>query len=269
MLSKLLKHEFAATARFMWIIYAAMAGLSLFANLSIHMMDRPGVPGVIRALMTLLLVLWVFSLIAGMIATVVLMVMRFHRNLLTDEGYLMFTLPTDVHRLVIAKLLTAVVWLVASMIMIALCVCVAVMSTQFLRDGMEALQGILKVLSSRYAFSAVIIFAELIVMLFLGVAGACLKFYSAMSIGYGFSGHKVLWSVIFYFAQSTVLRILGTVFMVAVANSPFWPNYDFLTTDGQMLWHLGVLAACGIELIIGAVFYVLTTWNLKNRLNLS
>ena len=269
MLSKLLKHEFAATARFMWIIYAAMAGLSLFANLSIHLMDRSEVPAVIRALMVLLLVLWVLSLAAGMIATVVLMVMRFYKNLLTDEGYLMFTLPTDVHRLVIAKLLTAVVWLVASMLMIGLCVCVAVMSTAFLRECMELLQDVLKALSSRYAFSAAIILVELIVTLFLGVAGSCLKFYSAMSIGHGFSGHKVLWSVIFYFAQSTVLRILGTIIMVVVSNSPFWPNYDFLSIDGQKLWHLGMLAACGTEIIIGAVFYFLTTWNLKNRLNLS
>ena len=269
MLTKLLKHEFAATARFMWIIYAAMAGLSIFANLSLHIMDRPKVPGVINALMILTVVLWVFSLIFAWVATLVLMLKRFHKNLLTDEGYLMFTLPTDIHSLVIAKLLTAAVWQLATMAMIAICVFLAVLSTAALQESVEIIRGIMQEINMYYAVNGAIILMEFLLAMFLGVGLSCLQFYSAMSIGHGFSNHKVLWSVVFYFVQSTVLQILGTVFMACVSFSSFWPDYDFLTENGQRLWHLGMLSSCVIELGLGAVFYFLTVWNLKHRLNLS
>ena len=268
MLTKLLKHEFAATARFMWIIYAAMAALSVFANISMRLLDKPEIPGLLHALMILILVVWVISLIAAMVATLVLMLKRFHKNLLTDEGYLMFTLPTDTHRLVIAKLLTAVVWQLATMAVIALCVGLAVMSTSFLREIAEFLRGMFRELTVYYAANGALIILEVLLMLFFGCASSLLEFYSSMSIGHGFANHKGLWSVVFYFAQSTALQTLSTVGIFLLSQSPIWQS-DFMTFDGVQAWHMSVLSVCVAELLICGIFYCLTTWNLKHRLNLS
>lgn len=38
------------------------------------------------------------------------MVVRFRNNLMTDEGYLMFTLPVSVHQLLWSKLLVSMLW---------------------------------------------------------------------------------------------------------------------------------------------------------------
>nr|MBP9921366.1 ABC transporter permease [Proteiniclasticum sp.] len=46
-----------------------------------------------------------------MVMTFILIVTRFDRNLLGDEGYLMFTLPAKTSTLITAKLLTAILWL--------------------------------------------------------------------------------------------------------------------------------------------------------------
>ena len=46
------------------------------------------------------------------VLTLVLIIQRFNRNLLKDEGYLMFTLPVSVHSLLFSKLLSALLWCV-------------------------------------------------------------------------------------------------------------------------------------------------------------
>ena len=91
MLGKLLKHEFRATARFMWVIYAAMLVLSLGSHFAIRYMDRPETFSILRILAVAVTFLWVMALIFGAVMTLVMMVQRFYKNYLTDEGYLMFS----------------------------------------------------------------------------------------------------------------------------------------------------------------------------------
>ena len=77
MLRKLLKHEFVATGRVMWVIYVAMLGLSVVTNAAFRLLDHPAVTfTLIRALLKLTIAAWVISLIVGGVATVVLMVKR-------------------------------------------------------------------------------------------------------------------------------------------------------------------------------------------------
>ena len=271
MLGKLLKHEFRATGRVMWVIYVAMLGLSVVANVAFRLLDLDIPFMVIRAMLKLAIAAWVISLIVGGIATVVLMVKRFHKNLLTDEGYLMFTLPGTVHHLVIAKLIAAVVWLVATVVVITLSILIGgagetfdikMMLSVLFNNDMTALE----------AFSVAAIVLEIVLLAILGCAVSCLQFYSAMSIGHGFASHKVLWSVVFYFIQCAVLQFLSVVVVIPLAiygetavSAPLW--LDSLTP--LKAWHLSVLVMCFIEVIIGAAFYILTVVNLRKRLNLA
>ena len=95
MLSVLLKHEFRATSRRMLPALGVLTLLGLLANLSIRvlMSGRVG-----SKLLTILLGLFIAAFFVGItvvwILTLVLMISRFYRNLLKEEGYLMFTLPT-------------------------------------------------------------------------------------------------------------------------------------------------------------------------------
>ena len=67
MLGKLLKHEFRATARFMWVIYAAMLVLSIGSHFAIRYMDRPETYQILRVLAVMVTFLWVLALIFGVI----------------------------------------------------------------------------------------------------------------------------------------------------------------------------------------------------------
>ena len=274
MLGKLLKHEFHATGRVMWVIYVAMLGLSVMGRLALKGLDMVDVwPQPVRAMMMLVLVAWVLSLVIGGVATVVLLVKRFHKNLLTDEGYLMFTLPCSVHHLVIAKIIAAAVWTVATICVIALSMLIALVGEEIL-IGVRAMIGFVFYgsFTALDAINGVTIILEIIILMLLGSAGSCLQFYSAMSIGHGFTSHKVLWSVVVYFIQNIVLQILSVVLVVTPLSyvgehltSPNWLD----TISPVQAWHMGVLGICAMEVIVGAVFYILTVVNLQKRLNLA
>lgn len=272
MLSKLLKHEFQATGRFMWVIYAAMLALSVGANVSFRLMDMDKSYRILNAVAVLLMIAWVLSLVIGMTMTIVLLVKQFHKNLLTDEGYLMFTLPTTVHQLVLSKLIAAVVWLMVTIVVLLLCVFVAVFENVILRDMVDFIRMVFREMTVRYALNGTAIVLEVLVLLFVGIASSCLQFYSAMAIGYGFTNHKALWSVVFYFLMQFILQVITTVVMIATDFlAPVQTVVAGVTRNltGMQIWHLGMLSSIAVTLVIGVVFYIITVINLQKRLNLA
>lgn len=270
MLTKLLKHEFKATGRLMWVIYAAMAILSIGANFSMRYLDR-GENKILSALTGVILVIWVLSLVVGIVATIVLMVRQFQKNLLTDEGYLMFTLPCSVHHLVLSKIIVAAVWFVVSILVTILCVMIAVFQSAFLQDAVEFLRILVDAMTVKYALNGTAVAIELLVLIFLSCALTCMQFYSAISIGYGFTNHKALWSVVFYFIQSVVLQIVATLFITLTLSTQVVESTMEITIrlTQMQAWHLTMLLYCGLELVLCAVFYIITVMNLKKRLNLA
>ena len=101
MLGKLMKHEFRATARRMLPLFLVVVLLSCFLRISTAVIDHStrSLPTILHMLNALLWVLFVLLLIGCVVFAVVVMVNRFYKNLLTDEGYLMFTLPVSIHKL--------------------------------------------------------------------------------------------------------------------------------------------------------------------------
>lgn len=266
MLRKLIKHEFRATGRFMWVIYLAMLVLSVAANVSMRMLDRTD-NRILNGIMIFVLVAWVLALVIGGVMITVLLIQRFYKNLLTDEGYLMFTLPATAHHLVLSKLIVAVVWFVVTILAYVLCVFLAVVDNAVLRNMMEILRTMYESFSAHYAINGVAVVLEVLLLLVVSTAASCLQFYSAMSIGYGFTNHKGLWSVVSYFIISFALQIISTVAMAGTDLLDLGEGIMDLTA--MQTWHLTMLGATGVMLVLGAVFYIITVLNLQKRLNLS
>lgn len=267
MLTKLLKHEFKATGRFMWVIYAAMVLLSVAANISLRFMQNSP-SHVLRSIAVILVVAWVLALVIGSIMTFVLLIKRFHQNLLTDEGYLMFTLPGNVHQLVLSKLIAASVWFMASVLVVILCVMIAMVDNELMTDVLSFIRLAWRNTTVKLALNSTTVILETLVLLFVSCAGSCLMFYSAMSIGYGCVNHKALKSVLAYFVMWLALETLGvfgiSVFGDTVFDSGFWVSMTAMQTV-----HISMIISILVSLAVAAAFYGITVWNLKKRLNLA
>lgn len=108
MLGKLIKHEFRATGRLMAPLFGALLLLAVFSRVTNQILQQvPNPTRVLYIVSVLLAIVYVLAGLGVMVFSTVLMIKRFHQNFLTDEGYLMFTLPVSVHSLLWSKLITA------------------------------------------------------------------------------------------------------------------------------------------------------------------
>ena len=126
MLGHLLKHEFRATGRRMLPTLGVLALLGVLANLSIRMLESGFGGTLLRILMGLFVAAFFIGMTVAWVMTLVLMISRFYRNLLKDEGYLMFTLPTNSHALIWSKLIVSTVWFLATALLIGLLIMLTV-----------------------------------------------------------------------------------------------------------------------------------------------
>ena len=273
MLRKLLKHEFRATGRIMLPLFGILLLVSVGANFSSRGMLNSD-SSLLRTLGTIFIMLFIVGIFAVGIISFVLMINRFYKNLLQDEGYVMMTLPVCVHQQIWSKLIVSTVWFAATVVVIGLSCCIMAFDIRFVGELWHGLGELiayaarsnhLDLVANGAAFAV-----ELLLLCVLGSFGLCLRFYSAMSIGFSFPNHKGLLSVAFYIATGIALQILGGLGMALVNDSWFhrlllgWePNVSVVAGMHLGMWFLIVL-----ELIYCAVFYFLTVYFLQKHLNL-
>lgn len=277
MLGKLIKHEFRATARIMLPVMGALLVLALLANLSIRGLTSglSDVP-VLRILFVLIVVFFGIAIIATIVMAIVLMVSRFYRNLLKDEGYLMFTLPVSAHELVWSKLIVSMVWFLLTGLLIFL-----VMGLTALNLANTNLEMIIEQFPSWQEISQFLreagIQREVITLIcqaglgiLLGAIVTCLHFYAAMSLGHMFTKDKILLSIVFFIGISFAFNLLSTAYgFVGFGLSGMAEHWDSMENSGvlssfsSIAWHGLVISA-----IQGALLYLATILGLKKGLNL-
>lgn len=277
MLSKLLKQEFRATGRIMLPVLAALLLLSVLGNFSIRMMDGNVTSNtVLRFIFGFLIVVFILGMFAAMMMTLVLMITRFHRNLLKDEGYLMHTLPVSVHGLVWSKLIVSLVWFVVT----GLVITAIIFLTGLIQSGTNLGELMMEFPSwaeIREAMAEAGIrsgdvtafLLELLVLMLVGYFTTCLHFYAAMAMGHMFNKDKILLSIVFFVAISFALSMMTS--LLGFRLSGLEMTASELDAAGQVFGFVNRLLglSLAVELIQGAVLYFATTLSLRRGLNLA
>ena len=274
MLRKLMKHEFRATGRMMLPMFLLVMVTAVGANLSTRRLLETD-NGALNTLGILLLIAFTLAITGVCVMPVVLMIDRFHKNLLRDEGYVMLTLPVSVHQHVWSKLLVSMLWFVATAVVVFLAFVTLVYEVGLFQQFFAGLGELLRqVRIGNYYLelgSVVGIGVETLILLAVSCAGGCLQIYAAMAIGHSFANRKVLWSVAVFFGSQFALQLLGGLFVTFVdatgldaALTRLLPQID--SPVGATMLGLFVLIVCGV--LFAAFFYFLTTYFLKKRVNL-
>jgi hypothetical protein len=129
MLGKLLKYEWKATARYFVFLYAAVLGMALLNKFFWFIESENVVLNVLRGIITAVFVLLI---IASFVFSFVIIIYRFYKNLLSDEGYLSFTLPVSVSKHIISKMLIGALWSFLTVIVLILALLILAINTGFL-----------------------------------------------------------------------------------------------------------------------------------------
>lgn len=226
MLGKLIKHEFRATGRLMAPLFGALLLLAVFSRVTNQILQQvPNPTRVLYIVSVLLAIVYVLAGLGVMVFSTVLMIKRFHQNFLTDEGYLMFTLPVSVHSLLWSKLITAALFFLftfaAELLALAIVIWQGGVSAELYNNFISGLRE----LGSYYTGNGIAIALETFAMLFVSLLVTCLLFYAPMSIGYSFANHKGLLSVVFYFVIQAVQQIFGVFTLAGLADDSSLLNH--------------------------------------------
>ncbi|KLU60920.1 hypothetical protein CEB3_c28930 [Peptococcaceae bacterium CEB3] len=252
MLAKLLKYEIRATGRTL---------LPLFLSLLL-------VAGISRLLFgaghqkwdvaTAISVAVYAAIMAGMfVMTFVVMIQRFYRNLLSDEGYLMFTLPVKPWKHIVSKLLVSMIWIVVSVV-VALVSIIIIAYRQGAWTKMVTFSG-------GWGSSAHFLAFEIIVSALVSLAAGVLLIYASMAIGHLVNRHKVLASFAGFIVLNTLSQIVGQLFR-SLLHIVHVNSGNFAST--QVLNELAIACAIAFIALLSAAYFALTNHILAKRLNL-
>ena len=267
MLGKLMKYEFRATAIYFLPIYVVLvlvSGLRYVVSLISQKFSNgfSAFSGFSLSAIYLLLALGLA------ITTFIVIIIRFYKNLLGTEGYLMFTLPVSVEQNILAKLIPSVVWFFGSCVLGMLTIAPA-MGLRFHDNPFTMFTGI------RLGDVPEILLAVLMVIG--SIAGMFLFYYLCMCIGQMFNSHRFLASAGAYIVIQTVLQILGIAFIWICASSfssqafVAWLSNAFAFLDkipSGSLIYLFLIAANILSYGIAAALFFIDSAILRKRLNL-
>ena len=267
MLRKLIKHELRATGRVMLPLYGVVLLAAVGGNVST------------RALMTadfwfwnllgvLLTAAFALAVAGACVVAFALMAQRFYKNLLGTEGYVMMTLPVSIHQQVWSKILVSVLWFFLTGVTVTASLFVMAYEKGLLWQFFRGLWDLLRQLNGYYAINGAALLAELALLAFFAAAVFCLQVYASLAMGHSASNHKLLWSVVLFFVIQFVWQLVSGMGVQGLSLVDWATLVEPVFSSPAAMGHALLWGMILLSVAQGAVFYLLTTFFLKNRLNL-
>ena len=257
MLGKLLRYEFKSIGR----LFLPLYGLSILLAIANRFTSYN--PKWEHEMSEFVLMFAFTAILMGLaLITFIQCVLRFKRNLLGDEGYLMMTLPVERMDLILSKLIAAVAWTIIGGL-VGLAALFITMPTSDLQFAGQMFIDIF-----RYGgFNGVMFLVYATVIGILGVAAVYTPIYTALSLGHISHKNKMLASFGWYFVNSVVLNILTSGLVMTIEKVQLW---DMLRIDisGTVVSHLIFISFFVCLLIYNMAHIMITDYVLKNKLNL-
>lgn len=264
MLGKCIRHEFKATARMIPMLYIAIAalyGVGLLASF-FEIKEIQGVTTIFVAL----------GAVAVIFITIAMIVMRYHKSMFGNEGYLNQTLPVSPGKLLASKYIVSVIWYIASMIVLFL----AIIGILFMFDVSldEAYSAMKDLFGSSMGPMLVYLLASIIIQVFLFIA----EVYFAITFANTklFIKNNVLFAVVWYVAVTFVVQILDVIAMLVIPLSIEVGEKSVRIVGSSMLaegsFISGGMTTVGIgtvfsEILCLVVLLIVTNWLLKRKVS--
>jgi hypothetical protein len=289
MFGKLCKYEFKSIVRTLAPIYLAIIAISIlnaflgvgslangyYNDLMSGLSFGRGLVGLIQ---TVSVIAYFGVLIALSVLTLIVVIQRFYKGLLCDEGYLMFTLPVKPWQLIAAKGTVAFVMSMASFLTALVSIFILVLGTAGPAKFFAAITDpqIWAVINRGFAQvpSWPLLVFELIILI---VASGLVKLYHmyfSMALGHLSNKYRVMMSVVAFIAISMLFSFINGFAMIILANIPslksFFSMIDTMPdTQGiSLVMHLTFIGSIIYNVIQLAIFFFGTERILSKRLNL-
>ena len=271
MLAKLTKYEFRATGRMLGILYAALIIISVVTRIEFAIESATHGGMALMFPTVIVMMLYVGAIVAIGVLTLILIIQRFYKNLLQNEGYLMHTLPVKMWQHIASKLFVSVVWCFVSMIVI----CVSFLIIGSIGIDFGNIVSIITNISfdghGDMVLNGIGFMLELVILMIVGAASAILQIYLAMAIGQLVDNHKLLCSFGAYVGINVVLQIIAGIFISISASGSTPVSYGFFglfNASSVAGLHAAMWVMIAGYAVKAVLFFAGTNYLMKNKLNL-
>ncbi len=260
MLGKLIKHEANATGRMFIPMYFIVLILSVVNRVLISINIYGGILSIIKGFM---ISAYVISIIAALVVTFVIIIIRFYKNLMSDEGYLMFTLPAKSSQLINSKLIVSILWSIASILIVMASLLIFFGTSKNMQELRGFIDQAIGTMKLGFGNKYILLIVEFIIMMLLSLIQNIMLIYVSISVGHLFNGHKVLGSFVSYIVINTIQQIITTLILVA------WAYLAGSTLEGleaipQQVFPFAII----VSTLFSTLFYFGTNYIFKRKLNL-
>ena len=225
MLGKLIKHEFKETSKLMLPLYLVLVVITILGRIVAQSIMNSGNAdsSTVMAIFNILSVfIYVVGLIVISIASYIYLIMRFYKNLFSNEGYLMHTLPVTSWQLLISKLVTAFIWFISETILIFLSIfCIFANNYVFeeiskFLNAYGGFDGLTRTFCGMGGVQTVLYF---VLFLIISCLSGILLPYVSICIGQLWQKHKVAGSFLSFFGISFLLQLFSSTYTAFSMNS--------------------------------------------------
>ena len=270
MVKKLLKQEFKYYVTTVPFIVITVLGLGVL-NWAVQFFESTSwVYNLIISSSTTMLAL---GIAAASVLSIVLVIVRFYKNMFTAEGYLTFTLPVSNAQHILVKLLAGLA--VQSIVLASVWASVAiVLSGVTYKVVWGELFGMVarELVDGLGVFNTILYALEILLIFFASLSSTVLSYYACMTVGQMAKKNRILLSIGCYFGLNAVSQVVGTVLSIIL----------LILSEAGALEALGVLmskypifslhAIFLITALIGATistgWFFLIKWLMTKKLNL-
>jgi len=238
----LVRYEFKNVNKWYLALYGAVLALSVLIGAQASSLKSIDTPNQQMIMLVFLGLVFGGLLITLSISTLILIIRRFKGSVYDRQGYLTLTLPVSEHQIILAKLLGAFIWSLASSLVFILSIYIILVLTG---------ANFLDIFSLEYLFKFYMDSFWLSVISFiLSTVASILCIYLAISIGQLFNEYRTALAVLAYIVIQTILGFVGLNLRIDI-------DYNWMISFEIVK-----------DLILSVAFYLGTYYILKNKVNL-
>lgn len=268
MVKKLFKHEFFAYMRIMLPVWAILLCVAVVDRVIQFFEVDSSIYYIVFGMSVFVFVTAVF---VSLLLAEIFAVVRFYRHLFMGEGYLSFTLPVTPTQHILVKLVTAVVFETATLLVSLLATWIVISGDVANAVG-KAIGWLFRFSVEQWGVHVPLYIVEFLLMMMISTVSTMLLFYMCITIGQTFRKNRVLAAVGVYFVYYLITQVISTMLSVIFSLLTLTPWFEeFLTNlEEHMLGtlHVMFIGSTVLTLIMGAVYFLVSRHIITKRLNL-
>jgi uncharacterized membrane protein YidH (DUF202 family) len=265
MLGKLLKYEIKATARTFLPMYALLVVFAVINKFFVSLNAE-----YLRIPQAIAMSVFGIIIVGICVMTLVVTIQRFNKNLLSDEGYLSFTLPVKTHTHIDCKMIVSLMWSFLSVLVSFAAIFILALDGNTGRILHDFFAEVMPAFNS-YGATGYTLALEVIVLFVVSALGGVVSIYAAITIGNMSSKHKLLAGVGAYLGFGIIKQIVASIIISSFSKS-FVNYFNFMNSGNTHVILNGMstilLGTIVYQLVFALAFYFFTDWMLKKKLNL-